>query len=153
MARSVRQSKILELISTREIETQDELVACLKNANFDITQATISRDIKELGLIKILSAESGKYKYAIVDNGEQAVSNKYISIFKEAVITIKCAQNLVVLKTIKSMASSICGLIDKLNLDGVLGAVSGDDTVMIILPDNFAAKDICQTLNRMLIGA
>ena len=82
MARSVRQSKILELISTREIETQDELVALLREAKFDITQATISRDIKELGLIKILSADSGKYKYAIVENGEQAFSNKYISIFK-----------------------------------------------------------------------
>ena len=66
----------------KEIETQDELVAQLRAANFEITQATISRDIKELGLIKILSAETGKYKYAIVENGEQAVSNKYINIIK-----------------------------------------------------------------------
>jgi arginine repressor len=101
MARSVRQSKILELISTKEIETQDDLVANLRAANFDITQATISRDIKELGLIKILSAETGKYKYALVDSEEQAISNKYISIFREAVISIKTAQNLVVLKTIR----------------------------------------------------
>lgn len=136
MARSVRQSKILELISIQEIETQDELVSRLRDANFDITQATISRDIKELGLIKILSAESGKYKYALVDSEEQAISNKYISIFKEAVISIKPAQNLVVLKTIRAMANSICGLIDKLNLNSVLGAVAGDDTVMIILPSN-----------------
>ena len=103
MARSARQSKILELISTKEIETQDELVAALRAANFDITQATISRDIKELGLIKILSAETGKYKYSIVDNGEQAVSNKYINVFKEAVISIKTAQNLSVIKTIKGI--------------------------------------------------
>lgn len=150
MARSIRQSKILELISTREIETQEELVSCLRNANFDITQATISRDIKELGLIKILSAETGKYKYAIVENGEQAVSNKYISIFKEAVISIKSAQNLVVLKTIKSMASAICGLVDKLNLDGVMGAVAGDDTVMIILPTNALAFESEKTLNKMI---
>ena len=136
MARSVRQSKILELISTREIETQDELVALLREAKFDITQATISRDIKELGLIKILSAESGKYKYSIVESGEQAVSNKYISIFKEAVISINTAQNLVVLKTIKGMASAICSFVDKLNLDSVMGAVAGDDTVMIIFPTN-----------------
>lgn len=150
MARSVRQSKILELISTREIETQDELVECLRNANFDITQATISRDIKELGLIKILSAETGKYKYSLVDSGEQAISNKYISIFKEAVISIKPAQNLVVLKTIKSMASSICGLVDKLNLDSVMGAVAGDDTVMIILPTNDAALKVVQTLQNLI---
>lgn len=150
MARSVRQSKILELISTREIETQDELVECLRNANFDITQATISRDIKELGLIKILSAETGKYKYSLVDSGEQAISNKYISIFKEAVISIKPAQNLVVLKTIKSMASSICGLVDKLNLDSVMGAVAGDDTVMIILPTNDVALKVVQTLENLI---
>ena len=150
MARSVRQSKILELISTREIETQDELVECLRNANFDITQATISRDIKELGLIKILSAETGKYKYSLVDYGEQAISNKYISIFKEAVISIKPAQNLVVLKTIKAMASSICSLIDKLNLDSVMGAVAGDDTVMIILPTNDVAHKIVYTLENLI---
>ena len=150
MARSVRQSKILELISTREIETQDELVECLRNANFDITQATISRDIKELGLIKILSAETGKYKYSLVDSGEQAISNKYISIFKEAVISIKPAQNLVVLKTIKAMASSICSLIDKLNLDSVMGAVDGDDTVMIILPTNDVAQKIVYTLENLI---
>ena len=150
MARSVRQSKILELISTREIETQDELVECLRNANFDITQATISRDIKELGLIKILSAETGKYKYSLVDSGEQAISIKYISIFKEAVISIKPAQNLVVLKTIKAMASSICSLIDKLNLDSVMGAVAGDDTVMIILPTNDVAHKIVYTLENLI---
>ena len=150
MARSVRQSKILELISTIEIETQDELVECLRNANFDITQATISRDIKELGLIKILSAETGKYKYSLVDSGEQAISNKYISIFKEAVISIKPAQNLVVLKTIKAMASSICSLIDKLNLDSVMGAVAGDDTVMIILPTNDVAHKIVYTLENLI---
>lgn len=150
MARSVRQSKILELISTREIETQDELVALLREAKFDITQATISRDIKELGLIKILSADSGKYKYAIVENGEQAVSNKYISIFKEAVISIRPAQNLVVLKTIKSMAGAICGLIDKLNLDGVLGSVAGDDTVMIIFPTSLNAEESAKSINKMI---
>lgn len=150
MARSVRQSKILELISTREIETQDELVALLRDAKFDITQATISRDIKELGLIKILSAESGKYKYSIVESGEQAVSNKYISIFKEAVISIRPAQNLVVLKTIKSMAGAICGLIDKLNLDGVLGSVAGDDTVMIIFPTSLNAEESAKSINKMI---
>ena len=150
MARSVRQSKILELISTREIETQDELVALLREAKFDITQATISRDIKELGLIKILSAESGKYKYSIVESGEQAVSNKYISIFKEAVISINTAQNLVVLKTIKGMAGAICSFVDKLNLDSVMGAVAGDDTVMIIFPTNNHAEASAKSINKMI---
>ena len=151
MARSARQSKILELISTNEIETQEELVSALRAANFDITQATISRDIKELGLIKILSADTGKYKYSIVDNGEQAVSNKYINVFKEAVISIKTAQNLSVIKTIKGMAGAICGLIDKLNLDGVMGSVSGDDTVMVILPDLKMAQLATDTLLKLSV--
>ena len=150
MARSNRQSKILELISAKEIETQEELVSELKNLNYDITQATISRDIKELGLIKILSAETGKYKYALVDSDDQAVSNKYISIFKEAVISIKTAQNLVILKTIRAMATSICGLIDKLNFDSVLGAVAGDDTVMIILPSNEEALNTAKVINNLI---
>lgn len=149
MARSSRQSKILELISTKEIETQDELVAELRNLNFDITQATISRDIKELRLIKILSSETGKYKYAVVENENQAVSNKYILVFKEAVISIKNAQNLCVLKTIKGMASAVCGIIDKLNLENVMGAVCGDDTVMIVLPDENNAFGTAETLNKL----
>ena len=132
MARSIRQSKILDLITYNEIETQEELVAKLRALNFDITQATISRDIKELGLIKILSAETNKYKYALVDSAEQQASNKYLLLFKESVISVKLAQNLVVIKTLKGMASSICGLIDKLNIDDSLGSVSGDDTVMVI---------------------
>ncbi len=151
MARSARQSKILEIISTNEIETQDELVSALKQSHFDITQATISRDIKELGLIKILSSESGKYKYAVVENSNQSVSNKYISVFKEAVISVKEAQNLCVIKTIKGMASAICGIIDKLNLENILGAVCGDDTVMIILPSNSTALNTVNKLNNLVL--
>ena len=143
MARSARQSKILELISTREIDTQDELARELKNANFEITQATISRDIKELGLIKILSSETGKYKYAIVENGEQQVSNKYITIFKESVISVKSALNLVIVRTMKGMAGGICGFIDKLNISDCLGATYGDDTVMLAFPsENIAGRAV-----------
>ena len=81
MTRSVRQSKILDIISAYEIETQEDLVNQLRAANFDVTQATISRDIKELGLIKILSSDSNKYKYAIVDATEKQASNKYLYLF------------------------------------------------------------------------
>lgn len=150
MARSARQSKILELISTKEIETQDELARELKNANFEITQATISRDIKELGLIKILSS-SGKYKYTVVGSDEQLISNKYVSIFKEAVISVKSALNLVVIKTIKGLAPSVCSFVDKLNLTDLMGAVNGDDTVMLIFPTTAQASEIVLSLNDILI--
>lgn len=149
MARSARQSKILELISTKEIETQDELARELKNANFDITQATISRDIKELGLTKILSS-SGKYKYCFVGSEDQVISNKYISVFKEAVISAKPAMNLVVIKTMKGMGSGVASFVDKLNLSDLLGAVNGDDTVMLIFPTVTQASQAVMTINDML---
>ncbi len=150
MARSARQSKILELISTKEIETQDELARELKNAGFEITQATISRDIKELGLTKILSS-SGKYKYCFVGSDEQIVSNKYISIFKEAVISVKPAMNLVVVKTMKGMAPAIVSFVDKLNIAELMGAVNGDDTVMLIFPTTTYASQAIVTLTDMLV--
>ena len=149
MARSTRQSKILEIISTKEIETQDELARELRNANFEITQATISRDIKELGLTKILSS-SGKYKYCFVGSEDQVISNKYITIFKEAVISVKSAMNLAVLKTMKGMAGGVCGFVDKLNLNELMGACYGDDTVMLIFPTTILAGEAVVTLNAML---
>ena len=149
MARSSRQSKILEIISVKEIETQDELARELKNANFEITQATISRDIKELGLTKILGS-SGRYKYAPVGTAEQTVSNKYITILKESVISVRSALNLVVVKTLKGLSSSICSFIDKLNLTELMGATYGEDTVMLIFPSTSLALDAVETLNDML---
>lgn len=150
MARSSRQSKILELISTKEIETQEELARELKNANFDITQATISRDIKELGLTKILT-NSGKYKYAILGNEQQVVSNKYITIFKECVISVKSALNLTVVKTIKGMGSAVCSFIDKLNLTELMGATYGDDTVLLVFPSTSFASEAVATLSELMM--
>ena len=149
MARSSRQSKILELISTKELETQEELARELKNAGFEITQATISRDIKELGLTKILTA-SGKYKYAILGSEQQVVSNRYISIFKESVISSKRAMNLVVVKTIKGMGASVCSFIDKLNLTDLLGATYGDDSVLLVFETIELAENAVLTLNELL---
>ncbi len=139
MARSTRQSKILEIIQNYEIETQDELVNALRAQNFDITQATISRDIKELGLIKIMT-ENKKYKYAYVDSTEQQMSTKYVGIFKEGIISIKPVNNLVVVKTLKGVSSIISGLIDKMGIKQVLGCVYGDETVMVICEDNEQAQ-------------
>lgn len=149
MARSARQSKILELISIKEIETQDELARELKAANFDITQATISRDIKELGLTKILTT-SGKYKYSILGSEDQCISSKNVLIFKEAIISVKTAMNLVVLKTIKGMASGVCSFVDKLNLDNLMGAVNGDDCVMLIFSSTAEANNTLNSINSIL---
>lgn len=149
MARNSRQSKILELISTKEIETQEELVSALKDAEFDVTQATISRDIKELGLIKILT-DSKKYKYAVVNSQVQALSNKCLNIFKECVISIKSAMNLTVVKVIKGTAGMVSELIGQLSLVQVLGCTYGDDTVMVISSDLDDAHFVKDKLNSLL---
>lgn len=149
MARSNRQSKILEIIQQNEIETQDELVNALRALNFDITQATISRDIKELGLIKIMS-ENKKYKYAYVDSSEQQMSSKYTGIFKESVISVKSVNNLVVLKTLKGLSSAVSSLIDKMNIKQVMGCVYGDETVMVICESNEATNDVMDRINQSI---
>ena len=128
----------------------NELAKELKNANFDITQATISRDIKELGLTKIQST-NGKYKYAILGTEQQAVSNKYITIFKESVISVKNALNLAVIKTIKGMGGSVASFIDKLNLIDLMGTTFGDDTVLLIFPTTTLSSEAVATLNNILV--
>lgn len=145
MARNSRQSKILEIISTNDIETQDELVAALKKADFDVTQATISRDIKELGLIKILS-DNKTYKYAIVGSNVQGVSNKYLSIFKECVISVKNAMNLVVVKVLKGTGSLVADLVDQFSIQQVVGCTYGDDTVLVVAND---IEDACYIKNKI----
>ena len=149
MARSARQSKILEIISRKEIETQEDLVAELKAAKFNITQATISRDIKELGLIKVLGSE-GRYKYALVDSGDQGVSNKNINLFRMCVISVRTISNVCVIKTIKQFAMGVCSLVDKLNLVDVMGACCGDDSVVIYFPDSKKAETAMCTILEIL---
>lgn len=149
MPRSLRQSKILELISTREIEKQEELVNLLKEANFDITQATISRDIKELGLIKI-SSDNKKYKYAYIETGEQNISNKYIIIFKESIISFRQLENMVIIKTLKGMAYAINNFVDKLGIEELLGSVCGDDTISIFFEESGSAHKATNVLSKII---
>lgn len=149
MARNSRQSKILELISLQEIETQEELVSALRDANFDVTQATISRDIKELGLIKILT-DSKKYKYTVVNSSVSALSNKCLNIFKECVISVKSAINLTIVKVIKGTAGMVSGLIEQMSLAQIMGCTYGDDTVLIITANDEDALTVKDKLNSLL---
>ncbi len=149
MARNSRQSKILEIISKKELETQEELVEALKEAKFNVTQATISRDIKELGLIKVLS-EDKKYKYAISTASVQTVSAKSLSILKECVISIKIAVNLNVIKVLKGAAGYVSSLIDQLSIPQVLGCTYGDDTVLIVSEDSEDAYIVKDKISEIL---
>lgn len=149
MGRTSRQTKILELIQKKEIETQEELVAELKNANFDVTQATISRDIKELGLIKVLS-DSRKYKYSLEKTGTSNVSIKMTNMFRESVISYDFANNLIVVKTLSGSANAAAMLIDKSGFDGVLGCIAGDDTFLIICKDETIVEKIMLKINEIM---
>lgn len=131
MARQGRQLKLLEIIAQKEIETQVELAAALEEAGYKVTQATVSRDIKELGLIKILTDDK-KYKYFYVEGNNQNISSKLISLFKDSVISIQDSLNLIVVKTLSGSANAAALLLDKLSLPMILGTVAGDDTILVI---------------------
>ncbi len=149
MARTSRQSKILEIIAAKEIETQEELAKELALANFDITQATISRDIKELGLIKVLS-DNKKYKYAYIDGSNQTITTKHTSILKEVVISVKRAMNLVVVKVMRGSGDLVSVSVDKLNLENVVGVIGGDECVFIACLTEEDAKNVEGKLNKLL---
>jgi len=146
---SVRQSKILELIDKTPIETQEELVEQLRSHGFNVTQATVSRDIKELGLTKIL--ENGKYRYAYLgDSTKPNVNTKLINILRESVISVDSAGNLIVIKTLSGSANAAAMVIDKLSIDSVLGSIAGDDTLLVIVKSAKKVQEVMSTLNGLM---
>lgn len=126
-----RQNKILELISLNNVETQEELAKLLIENGFRVTQATVSRDIKELKLIKILG-ENGKYKYAANKSAEAPTSERYINLIRDMVISATSSDNIIVIKTLNGCANAACEAIDSLHLDGVLGTIAGDNTIFMV---------------------
>ena len=130
MSRSARQSKILDVLSRRSIHTQEELVDALKGEGYDVTQATVSRDIKERALVKIPDGD-GTYKYA-VQRSAAALSAKQLTVLRESVISVSVAENLVVVKTIEDSAPAVSGSVEQLGLQGVLGVIADRRTVLIV---------------------
>ena len=149
MSKIKRQQKILDSIKQYEIETQEELIAILRNAGFNVTQATISRDINELQLIKI--AGSGKkYRYAQVTQGKSIDNAKFLTLFKAAVVSIEAAQNIVVVKTLISNANPVAATVDSLGYHEIVGSVAGDDTLLIVTHNNEEAANVVAKLNALL---
>lgn len=145
-----RQTKILEIISTQDIETQDQLLKELQSAGFHSTQATISRDIKELRIIKELTS-LGTYRYTTASRESAgAFSARLNSIFKESVISYDYAQNIVVIKTLPSLAPAAGRAIDAMNMSVVVGTLAGDDTLLIIMRDIQAAIGFCAEIKKLL---
>lgn len=139
-----RQAKILDLIDRFEIETQEDLTAHLRALGYNTTQATISRDIKELRLIKTLSSETGKYKYTSSNAGAvDSFTTRLRNIFRECVTDIDAAQNMVVIKTLPGLGQAAAMAIDAMRAPDVVGTLGGDDTVFAVMRDNDSAQKFC----------
>ncbi|MBO7402358.1 MAG: arginine repressor [Lachnospiraceae bacterium] len=126
-----RQAKILELITNNEIETQEQLAELLLKSGYNVTQATISRDIRELKLSKV-STENGKQKYVeVAKNGvDDSFLDKYVRILQNGFVSMDRAMNIIVIKTVPGMAMAVAAAIDTMHFDGVAGCIAGDDTIM-----------------------
>ena len=127
-----RQNRILEIIKEFEVDTQEKLAELLKESGFDVTQATVSRDIKELQLIKTLSS-TGKYKYVTAENFDHSITDRFINIFKETVQSVDSAGNLVVIKTLSGCANAAAEAIDSLRFPNIIGTIAGDNTLLIVV--------------------
>lgn len=134
MKKHIRQRIILDLINNYEIETQEELLEYLVNRGINITQATVSRDIKDLRLIKV-QASDGKYKYATMDNQYRSINNRLIEILKYSIINIERASNLIVIKTIPDAARICASAIENNRIEGIVGTIAGEDTIFVAIKD------------------
>lgn len=145
-----RQAKILEIVASRDVETQEQLLEALQDAGFYSTQATISRDIKELRIVKELTS-LGTYRYTVSNSDiGNSFSARLNTIFRECVIGFDYAQNIVVLRTLPGLASAAGSAIDAMNLSTIVGSLAGDDTVMIVMRDTNAAATFCGEIKSLL---
>lgn len=150
MVKSQRQAKILEIISNKNIETQEQLLAELQAEGFRGTQATISRDIKELRIVKELTS-LGTYRYTTSANDlGSSFTARLNTIFRECVISFDYAQNIIVVRTLPGLASAAGSAIDAMNLNTIVGTLAGDDTVMIVMRDTNAAATLCGEIRSLL---
>ena len=144
-----RQSKILELIRKNNIETQEELLAYLLDDGFAVTQATVSRDIREMKLTKI-STESGRQKYAALHEKAENMSEKYVRVLQDGFVSMDVAQNILVIKTVSGMAGAVCASIDAMNIHEIVGSIAGDDTIMCAIRTNEDAIAIMKKLRKIV---
>ena len=148
--KSQRQAKIVEVISNRNIETQEQLLEALAAEGFHATQATISRDIKELRITKELTS-LGAYRYTISDNELSGTySSRLNAIFRECVVSFDYAQNIIVIRTLPGLASAAGSAIDAMNMHAVVGSLAGDDTVIVIMRDTNTAAAFCGEIKSLL---
>lgn len=144
-----RHAKILEIIEAKELETQDELASELRLSGFQVTQATVSRDIKELKLIKVPSKKGG-YKYSTEHKNKSDQEARFHKLFEGAVLSVQSASNLIVIKTIQGSANTVAVVVDSMKDDKIIGCVAGDDTVLVVAADNQSVKKIVNKFSELM---
>ncbi len=144
-----RQSKILEIIEAKDVETQDELANELRASGFQVTQATVSRDIKEMRLIKVLTKD-GRYKYASIREKEGAVNDRFLKIYRNSVVSVDHAGNIIVIKTLVGSANAAAVSIDALNIKEIVGTIAGDDTIFLVVREENQIDKIIKQFKDLL---
>lgn len=144
-----RHSKIIELIHEQEIETQEELAARLKEAGYKVTQATVSRDIRELNLTKVAGA-GGRSHYEVLHTSKQNLSEKYSRVLRDAFVSMDMAQNILVIKTVPGMAMGVAAALDELQWKEIIGSIAGDDTIMCAIKSADQTLLVMERLRKVL---
>ena len=147
--KAVRQVAILEIIEKQEIETQEELASALNARGIRVTQATVSRDIKELRLLKVLTP-SGKYKYATGDQADNNLTDRFIRMLAESLLSVSSANNLIVVKTLSGSANVAAEALDSMHWPEVLGTLAGDNTVLLIIRSNEETLTVTSRIREMM---
>ena len=146
-----RHSKIIELIHRYDIETQEELAEKLNEEGFEVTQATVSRDIRELKLAK-LALDNGKQKYIILQNQDVQMNDKYLRVLKEGYLSVDRAENILVVKTVSGMAMAVAAALDAMNWSEIVGCIAGDDTIMAAIRTKEDALIVMDKIRKIVIS-
>lgn len=147
--KSERQARILEIIAKYEVQTQDEITARLQAEGFKVTQATVSRDLRDLKLTKSMSS-SGKYRYTAAKIHDHVGMVKLNNAMLESIVNVRYSLNNVVIKTFPGLANAVASSVDALELDSILGCVAGDDTIIIVTSDEESSEEISEKLKEMM---
>ena len=146
-----RHEVVVDLINKYDIETQEELAAYLKEEGFEVTQATVSRDIRELKLSKIATG-NGKQKYIILKNDDSHLGDKYIRVLRDGFVSMNMAQNVLVIKTVQGMAMAVAAALDAMKFPEIVGCIAGDDTIMAAIKSTDETKVVIDKINEILEG-
>ena len=146
-----RHEVVVDLINKYDIETQEELAAYLKEEGCEVTQATVSRDIRELKLSKIATG-NGKQKYIILKNDDSHLGDKYIRVLRDGFVSMNMAQNILVIKTVQGMAMAVAAALDAMKFPEIVGCIAGDDTIMAAIKSTDETKVVIDKINEILEG-